>query len=98
MVDSFCTERPMSVHERSSGTPTPSFALRCRFAGLLAAIALGGAGATASAAGPAGATGAQGTPAQQGMAQPFTVEDLVRLKRVSDPRVSPDGRYVAYVV
>jgi len=32
------------------------------------------------------------------MAQPFTVEDLVRLKRVSDPRVSPDGRYVAYVV
>ncbi|HEX4387113.1 MAG TPA: S9 family peptidase [Steroidobacteraceae bacterium] len=27
----------------------------------------------------------------------FTVEDLVRLKRVSDPQVSPDGRYVAFV-
>jgi dipeptidyl aminopeptidase/acylaminoacyl peptidase len=31
-------------------------------------------------------------------AQPFTVEDLVRLKRLSDPQVSPDGRYVAYVL
>ena len=30
--------------------------------------------------------------------QPFTVDDLVRLKRLSDPHVSPDGRYVAYVV
>ncbi len=28
----------------------------------------------------------------------FTPDDLVRLKRVSDPQVSPDGRYVAYVV
>ena len=28
---------------------------------------------------------------------PFTVEDLVILKRVSDPTVSPDGRRVAYV-
>ena len=28
---------------------------------------------------------------------PFTVEDLVILKRVSDPQVSPDGRRVAYV-
>ncbi len=31
-------------------------------------------------------------------AQPFTVEDLVRLKRLTDPHVSPDGRYVAYVL
>jgi dipeptidyl aminopeptidase/acylaminoacyl peptidase len=76
----------MSVQERARYT--------C-FTGLLGAIAIVGAGTTASAA---GAAGAQGTPAQQGMAQPFTVEDLVRLKRVSDPRVSPDGRYVAYVV
>lgn len=30
-------------------------------------------------------------------ATPFTVEDLVILKRVSDPQVSPDGRRVAYV-
>ena len=28
----------------------------------------------------------------------FTVEDLVRLKRVSDPEVSPDGHYVAFVL
>src|ERR1700761_1013546 len=28
----------------------------------------------------------------------FTADDLVRLKRVTDPQVSPDGRYVAYVV
>ena len=34
----------------------------------------------------------------QGAGQPFTVEDLLRLKRVSDPQVSPDGRYVVYVV
>ncbi len=30
-------------------------------------------------------------------AAPFTVEDLVILKRVGDPQVSPDGRRVAYV-
>jgi dipeptidyl aminopeptidase/acylaminoacyl peptidase len=28
----------------------------------------------------------------------FTPDDLVRLKRVTDPQVSPDGHYVAYVV
>ena len=28
---------------------------------------------------------------------PFTVEDLVRMKRVSDPQVSPDGARVVYV-
>jgi dipeptidyl aminopeptidase/acylaminoacyl peptidase len=28
----------------------------------------------------------------------FTAEDLVRLKRVSDPQVSPDGHYVAFVL
>jgi dipeptidyl aminopeptidase/acylaminoacyl peptidase len=27
----------------------------------------------------------------------FTVEDLVALKRISDPQVSPDGRYVIFV-
>jgi dipeptidyl aminopeptidase/acylaminoacyl peptidase len=30
-------------------------------------------------------------------AAPFTVEDLVVLKRISDPQVSPDGRFVAFV-
>jgi dipeptidyl aminopeptidase/acylaminoacyl peptidase len=32
-----------------------------------------------------------------GAATAFTPEDLVVLKRVSDPQVSPDGRYVAFV-
>lgn len=30
--------------------------------------------------------------------QPFSVQDLVRLERVSDPQLSPDGRFVAYQV
>ena len=29
---------------------------------------------------------------------PFTVQDLVRLARVSEPAVSPDGKHVAYVL
>ncbi|MBV8144963.1 MAG: S9 family peptidase [Gammaproteobacteria bacterium] len=28
---------------------------------------------------------------------PFTVEDLVTLKRISDPQVSPDGRFLVFV-
>jgi dipeptidyl aminopeptidase/acylaminoacyl peptidase len=39
--------------------------------------------------------GAVALAAEGGM--PFTVEDLVMLKRLSDPQVSPDGRYVAFV-
>ena len=31
-------------------------------------------------------------------ARPFTARDLAMLDRVTDPQVSPDGRYVAYVV
>jgi dipeptidyl aminopeptidase/acylaminoacyl peptidase len=31
-------------------------------------------------------------------AQPFTVSDLLSLKRVSDPEVSPDGKWVVYTV
>jgi dipeptidyl aminopeptidase/acylaminoacyl peptidase len=41
---------------------------------------------------------ATGTLAAQPAAQPFTPDDLVRLKRLSDPQVSPDGRYVAFVL
>ena len=36
--------------------------------------------------------------AAQPAARPFTVEDLVHLKRVSDPQASPDGRFVAFVL
>ena len=28
----------------------------------------------------------------------FTVEDLMKVKRVGDPQVSPDGRHVAFTV
>jgi dipeptidyl aminopeptidase/acylaminoacyl peptidase len=49
----------------------------------------------ASAAGGANASLTSTTPASLG---PFTAEDLVRLKRISDPQVSPDGRYLAYVL
>jgi dipeptidyl aminopeptidase/acylaminoacyl peptidase len=38
--------------------------------------------------------GAAGAPAAP---TPFTVEDLVRLKRISDPQVSPDGHVLAFV-
>jgi dipeptidyl aminopeptidase/acylaminoacyl peptidase len=30
--------------------------------------------------------------------KPFTIEDLLSIKRVSDPQISPDGRWVAYTV
>ena len=30
--------------------------------------------------------------------KPFTVEDLVRLKRLTDPQLSPDGHYIAFVL
>lgn len=30
------------------------------------------------------------------LARPFTANDLALLERVSDPRVSPDARFVAY--
>ncbi len=41
----------------------------------------------------AGAAWAQGTAAPR-----FSVEELLKLRRVSDPQLSPDGRHVAYVV
>jgi dipeptidyl aminopeptidase/acylaminoacyl peptidase len=43
---------------------------------------------------PAGAAGAAGTAA----AGPVTVSDLMGLRSISDVRISPDGRQVAYVV
>ena len=30
--------------------------------------------------------------------RPMTIDDLLAFKRVSDPQISPDGKYVAYVV
>src|SRR5258708_3676958 len=63
-----------------------------RFALLsLTAVLLGAVAAPAATLSPAAATAA-------GAQTPLTVEDLVRLKRISDPQVSPDGRYVAFVL
>ena len=38
------------------------------------------------------------TPAAAAAPTPFTAEALVRLERVSDPRVAPNGRLIAYTV
>jgi dipeptidyl aminopeptidase/acylaminoacyl peptidase len=34
----------------------------------------------------------------QGAVRPFTVEEMLKLRRVSDPQLSPDGRLVAFTV
>jgi dipeptidyl aminopeptidase/acylaminoacyl peptidase len=31
-------------------------------------------------------------------ARPFTIDDLLKVRRVSDPQVSPDGQWVAYTI
>lgn len=31
-------------------------------------------------------------------ARPFTIEDLLKIRRVSDPQISPDGRWIAYTI
>jgi len=43
-----------------------------------------------------GAAGAQPGTAQE--SHPFSVDDMLAMERLSDPQVSPDGRWVAYVV
>jgi dipeptidyl aminopeptidase/acylaminoacyl peptidase len=48
--------------------------------------------------GATGALAASNSAAGTGPAAPFTAEDLVQLKRLSDPQVSPDGRRVAFVL
>jgi dipeptidyl aminopeptidase/acylaminoacyl peptidase len=36
--------------------------------------------------------------AAQAQAKPFTINDLLQLRRVGDPQLSPDGRWVAYTI
>ena len=36
--------------------------------------------------------------AASGPGRPLTIDDLLALKQVSDPRISPDGQWIAYVV
>lgn len=31
-------------------------------------------------------------------ARPFTIDDMLKIRRVSDPQLSPDGRWIAYTV
>ena len=47
---------------------------------------------------PVGALGQASPPLQQQSPRPMTVEDVLELKSVSDPQISPNGRWVAYVV
>jgi dipeptidyl aminopeptidase/acylaminoacyl peptidase len=61
---------------------------------LLCALATLGVTTAGGVAGAAAAAPAAAAPAPGG---PFTVEDLVRLRRISDPQLSPDGLQVAFV-
>jgi dipeptidyl aminopeptidase/acylaminoacyl peptidase len=56
-------------------------------------LALAAAAAAVTSAIPANAR-----PAQPDSAAPFSVQDLVRLARLSEPAVSPDGKRVAYTL
>jgi dipeptidyl aminopeptidase/acylaminoacyl peptidase len=68
----------------------PSMSVRTRISIVSTLLAL------AAAAQPG--LSAQRIPSARQDSKPFTVDDLVRLKRLSDPRVSPDGHYIAYVL
>ncbi len=58
--------------------------LRCAVLALMAFVLAGSGFAPAHAQAPPGLR--------------FTVEEMLKLRRVSDPQLSPDGRFVAYVV
>jgi dipeptidyl aminopeptidase/acylaminoacyl peptidase len=63
---------------------------------LAVGLALLAAALAAAASGTAGAAGGSGGSAAP--PRPVTVADLMRLRSISDVRISPDGRQVAYVV
>src|SRR5207248_9951447 len=69
--------------------------VKCRAA---RGLALAGLVAVTTPAAVAGAAQAAGGAAQAaGAGAPFTVDDLVRLERITDPQLSPDGRQLAFV-
>lgn len=35
---------------------------------------------------------------EQQPARPFSIEDLLKIRRVADPQISPDGRWIAYTI
>ncbi|HEX8184434.1 MAG TPA: S9 family peptidase, partial [Blastocatellia bacterium] len=34
----------------------------------------------------------------QAPARPFTIDDLLKIRKVSDPQISPDGRWIAFTI
>ena len=83
------------MHNRAS--------LALRLALLAAPMFAGVAGAAGAAAASVAATARAGaaraaTGAGAAAAHPVTVADLMGLRSISDVRISPDGRQVAYVV
>ena len=66
--------------------------MNLRYTTLLIAVAAGLPLLQAAAATPAAAAESAATRST------YTAADLVRMNRLSDPQVAPDGRYVAYVV
>jgi dipeptidyl aminopeptidase/acylaminoacyl peptidase len=95
---------PSPIARRTGAASTPrsraavTAALR---ASLLIAATLPAGGALAqSATTPSATTQAAATPPTPGAAaaRGFSAEDLVRLHRVSDPQLSPDGTKLAYVL
>ena len=36
--------------------------------------------------------------AQSSQPKPFTIDELVPIRRVGDPQLSPDGRWVAFTI
>jgi dipeptidyl aminopeptidase/acylaminoacyl peptidase len=61
--------------------------------GLIAALAI-----LAAVAAMPGGPASQARAAAADAEQPFSVQDLVRLDRVSEPELSPDGKHVAYTL
>ncbi|HUK90979.1 MAG TPA: S9 family peptidase [Blastocatellia bacterium] len=62
---------------------------------ILAGLVIFSAGALSAHAMPGRSSG----PGQdQSAYKPFTIEDLLRVKRVGDPQLSPDGNWVAYTI
>ena len=64
----------------------------------LTALATLAAVMPAAAAPPAAAAAAAAAASPAAARTAFTAEDLVRLRRLSDPQVSPDGRWVAFTL
>ena len=66
-----------------------------RFTCALSALLIGPLSAALAAPAAPVPASAHAAPAQ---VRPLTADDVVRLKRISDPQVSPDGHYVAFVL